>query len=56
MSGPLQLGSTTQIERTLNGFRIPFSGPGNTIGMEREVTVYLTLEGGPEFSGMVYRY
>ena len=55
-SGPLNLGSTTKIERTPQGFRIPFPGPGSTAGMEREVTVYLTLEGGPDFSGMVYFY
>jgi len=55
-SGPLQLGSTTRIERTARGFRIPFPGPGSTAGMEREVTAYLTLEGGPDFAGMVYFY
>lgn len=55
-SGPLQLGWTTQVERTSQGFRVPFAGPGHTTGMEREVVVYLTLEGGPDFYGMVYYY
>lgn len=55
-SGPLQLGSTTRISRTADGFRIPFPGPGSTAGMEREVVVYLTLEGGPDCAGMVYYY
>ena len=36
--------------------KIPFKGPGSTAGMEREVTIYVTIEGGPQSWGMISLY
>ena len=55
-SGPAWLGSTKDIKRVKGGFVIPFPGPGSTDGLEREVVVYLTIEGGPDTAGLVYFY
>ena len=55
-SGPAWLGSTKNIKRVKGGFIIPFPGPGSTDGLEREVVVYLTIEGGPDTAGLVYFY
>lgn len=55
-SGPAWLGSTTSVQPIRGGFRIPFPGPGTTDGLEREVVVYLTLEGGPDTAGLIYYY
>ncbi len=36
--------------------KIPFKGPGTTEGLEREVVVYVTIEGGPQSWGMISLY
>jgi alpha-N-acetylglucosaminidase len=36
--------------------KIPFKGPGTTAGMEREVVIYVTIEGGPQSWGMISLY
>ena len=35
---------------------IPFKGPRTTAGLEREVVVYVTIEGGPLSWGMISLY
>lgn len=60
-SGPGWLG--TEIPRSDAAYadgkgriRIPHKGPGSTAGLEREVTVYVTFEGGPQTWGMISVY
>lgn len=36
--------------------RVPYKGPGTSAGLEREVAVYVTFEGGPQSWGMVSIY
>ncbi|MCM1176130.1 MAG: alpha-N-acetylglucosaminidase [Bacteroides sp.] len=58
-SGPNWLG--TEIVKSVapgadGRLRVPHKGPGSTAGMEREVAVYVTLEGGPQSWGMISLY
>lgn len=58
-SGPLWLGQV-DVNRALRSpkqeLKIPFKGPGKTDGLEREVVIYVTIEGGPHSWGMISLY
>lgn len=58
-SGPQWFGTLNLNEKIRNPrqvVKIPFKGPGSTSGLEREVTVYVTIEGGPQSWGMISLY
>lgn len=58
-SGPQWFGKLDLNEKIRNPHqvvKIPFKGPGSTAGMEREVAVYVTIEGGPQSWGMISLY
>ena len=58
-SGPQWFGKLDLNEKIRNPrqvVKIPFKGPGSTAGMEREVAVYVTIEGGPQSWGMISLY
>jgi alpha-N-acetylglucosaminidase len=55
-SGPQWLGHLDLNEKVKSPDHeivIPFKGPGSMEGLEREVGVYLTIEGGPQTWGMI---
>ena len=58
-SGPRWFGEL-DLDETIRNPRqvvmIPFKGPGTTVGLEREVVVYVTIEGGPQSWGMISMY
>lgn len=58
-SGPQWLGTkdlNIGIKSPAQEVRIPFKGPGTISGLEREVVVYVTIEGGPDTWGMISMY
>jgi hypothetical protein len=58
-SGPQWFGTLNLNEKIRNPrqvVKIPFKGPGTTAGLEREVVVYVTIEGGPQSWGMISLY
>ena len=56
-SGPKKIASFAVDEALSQGsFDVPFQGPGNADGLQREVAVYLTFTGGPDSYGMVSFY
>ncbi len=58
-SGPEWLGTAFPQSGAADGkspLRIPHKGPGSVAGLEREVTVYVTFEGGPQTWGMISMY
>ena len=58
-SGPQWFGKldlNEKIRSPRQEVKIPFKGPGSTAGMEREVVIYVTIEGGPQSWGMISLY
>lgn len=58
-SGPQWLGKLEldeNIRSPRQEVKIPFKGPGTTAGLEREVVVYVTIEGGSQSWGMISLY
>ena len=56
-SGSRDIGAIDVDEDLSQGsFKVPFPGPGTNEGLQREVSVYLTLTGGPDSYGMVSLY
>ena len=58
-SGPQWFGKLNlneKIRSPRQEVKIPFKGPGSTAGMEREVVIYVTIEGGPQSWGMISLY
>ena len=58
-SGPQWFGKLDLDEKIRNSRQIvtiPFDGPDTTEGLEREVVVYVTIEGGPQTWGMISLY
>jgi alpha-N-acetylglucosaminidase len=58
-SGPQWFGTLNLNEKIRNPRQvvtIPFKGPDTTAGLEREVVVYVTIEGGPQSWGMISLY
>jgi len=54
--GTLDLSSSKPIRTQGQSLEIPFKGPGTTSGLEREVAIYVTIEGGPQSWGMISLY
>lgn len=54
-SGPKKLGSVTPkgVSSRNAQARIPFKGPRTTKGLEREVVIHITFEGGPDTWGLI---
>jgi len=52
----LDLGLSKPIRTQGQSLEIPFKGPGTTSGLEREVAIYVTIEGGPQSWGMISLY
>lgn len=58
-SGPQWLGKVEldgRIRSPRQELKIPYKGPGTTAGLEREVVIYVTIEGGPQTWGMISLY
>lgn len=58
-SGPQWLGKVEldcRIHSPRQELKIPYKGPGSTAGLEREVVIYVTIEGGPQTWGMISLY
>ncbi len=58
-SGPQWLGNrelNLLVKSSGDEKKIPFKGPGTTDGLEREVGIYLTIEGGPQTWGTISLY
>lgn len=58
-SGPQWLGNrelNLLVKSSGGEKKIPFKGPGTTDGLEREVGIYLTIEGGPQTWGTISLY
>lgn len=56
-SGSVNIASINVDEPLSQGsFKVPYDGPGTNEGLQREVAVYLTIDGGPQTYGMVSLY